>query len=205
VTIDPGSVSRDSPDLPGRVTEVIEQNIEASAGAKGQFSLNRTSVDGSLSAEAGARTTVSKSRKFELEGAVDFMIVTQSKTAEGDYRWSVEPRRSATLHGRPWDAVSKPRAQLVDKRKDRTKGIPPTVRVEVRCRREDLVIEELTVKDETRWQSIKSRTGFSNRMAAAESYIRDRLEEEGFEAADIQDAFGEITLGTATAQSGMER
>jgi hypothetical protein len=129
------------------------------------------------------------------------MVVTQSKTADDDYRWTVEPRRSRILQGRPWDAVSKPRAKLVDKRKDRTKGIPPTVRVEVRCRREDLVIDDLTVKDEKLWESIKARAGFSNRMAAAESYIRDRLEEEGFEAKNIQDAFSELTLGTATAES----
>jgi hypothetical protein len=64
------------------------------------------------------------------------------------------------------------------------------------------VIEDLAVKDEKLWESIKARAGFSNRMAAAESFIRDRLEEEGFDTKNIQDAFGELTLGTATADSG---
>jgi hypothetical protein len=38
-------------------------------------------------------------------------------------------------------------------------------------------------------------------MAAAESYIRDRLAEEGFDAKNIQDIFTELTLGSATAES----
>jgi hypothetical protein len=101
VVVDPSSVSRDSPDLPAKLTEVIEQNTEASAGAKAGLSLSAKGIDGSLAAEAGARTTLAATRKLELQGAVEFMLVTQSKTAEGDYRWSVEPRRSRVLKGRP--------------------------------------------------------------------------------------------------------
>jgi hypothetical protein len=204
VRVDRSSVSRDSPDLPGKLTEVIEQKSGASAAAKAAVSIGKGGADGSLSAEGQAHSSIATTRKLEIKGSVEFMVVTQSKTADGNYRWTVEPRLSRSLQGRPWDAISKPRAKLVDKRKDRTKGIPPTVRVEVRCRREDLLIEELTVKDEKIWESIKARTGFSNRMAAAESYIRDRLEEEGFEVKNIEEAFSELTLAVVTADSSSE-
>ena len=62
--------------------------------------------------------------------------------------------------GRPWDAIKQPRLKLVDQRKDRTRGIPPTVRVEIKCRREDLLIEDLEIKDETLWQTAKRKVGF---------------------------------------------
>jgi hypothetical protein len=204
VKIDPSSVSRDSPDLPARVTEVVEHNSHAKAGVTAGLSISRTGVDGTLAGEAGAQTTVSTSKKLEATGTVEFMVVTQSKTADGHYRWTVQPRQSRVLQGRPWDATSKARATLVDKRRDKSKGIPPIVRVEVRCRREDLVIEDLTVKDEKLWHSIKARAGFSNRLTAAESYIRDRLEEEGFEAKNIAEMFTELTLAAVTAESSSE-
>jgi hypothetical protein len=78
---------------------------------------------------------------------------------------------------------------------------PPTVRVEVKCRREDLIIEDLEIKDETLWQAAKRKAGFKNRLAAAESYIREHLSKEGLEVKNIEDVFGTVTLGSVTAES----
>jgi hypothetical protein len=156
---------------------------------------------GSANAEAAAGVKLISNRKLETSTTVDFMKVTQSKTADDHYRWTIEARRTRTLEGRPWDGVKEPRLKLIDQRKDRSKGIPPSVRVEVRCRREDLIIEDLEVKDETVWKSLKSKVGFANRLAAAESYIRERLAEEGFEISNVNDIFSELVLGSATAES----
>jgi hypothetical protein len=120
-------------------------------------------------------------------------------TLSGDYRWLVQAVGSATLSGRPWDPYSEPRLTLKDKRGDRSKGIPPTVRIDVRCLREDLNIAGLETKDETLWQKIRERSGFKNRLAAAESYIRDRLLREGLSVGRIEDPFGELLIATTTA------
>jgi hypothetical protein len=138
---------------------------------------------------------------LRFSATVKFLAATQSKTAEGHYRWSVESRTGSILEGRPWDAMKQPRLKLVDERKDRNKGIPPSVRVEVRCRREDLLIKDLTIKDEGLWEATKRRAGFKNRMAAAESYIRDHLSQEGLEVRNIEDIFGTVTLASAIAES----
>jgi hypothetical protein len=201
VGIDRSSVSRDSPELPAKLTEVIEQSALAHAKGAAAGSIGAAGITGSLTAEVGGQANVSSTSKYEVSGIVEFMFVTQSITADGYYRWAVEPKRSGVLQGRPWNAVNKPRLKLIDKRRDRTKRIPPTVRVEVRCRREDLAVDDVEVKDETLWEKIKSKPFFGNKMAAAESYIRDRLAEEGFAIKNINDIFTEITLGSATAAS----
>lgn len=63
------------------------------------------------------------------------------------------------------------------------------------------MIEDLTAKEKGVWQSLKARTGFANRLAAAESYIRDRLAEEGLEVNNISDVFGHVTLASTTAET----
>ena len=62
-----------------------------------------------------------------------------------------------------------------------------------------MLIEELKLKDETLWQEVKARAGSKNRIAAAVSYIRDQLLQEGLYVANIEDAFGQLTLGSAIA------
>jgi hypothetical protein len=152
-----------------------------------------------LSANASVDATYAKTESVELDETVTLMSVTQSKTADGHYRWMIEPRLGSVLKGRPWNS-EEPRAKLVDKR-TRVQGIEPTVRVEVRCKREDLVIEDLALKDASLWEETKNRIGFRNRLAVAESYIRDRLIEEGLEVENIHDPFGNIIMASVIADS----
>ena len=201
VSVDRSSVSRDTPERQGRLTETVERSAQAAARGNLAGSLSQSGLTGSASSEASAQATMSSSKKLEVSATVQFMIVTQSQTAEGYYRWLIEPGTARTLQGRPWDPAKQPRLKLVDRRTDPSKGIPPTVRLEVRCRREDLEIEDLEVKDESLWENVKARAGFKNRIAAAESYIRLRLLEEGLEAGNIHDPFGQLTLGSVSAES----
>ena len=201
VSVDRTTVSRDAPESQGHLTETLERSTRASAKAKIAGSVSSSGVIGSAEAEAGAEAVILATTKMETSGTVQFMLVTQSKTAEGHYRWTVTPRHSRTLDGRPWDGAKQPRLKLIDKRSDRSKGIPPTVRFEVRCRREDLVIEDLEIKNELLWDRLKAKTGFTNRLAAAESYIRDRLAEEGFAATQIDEKFAELIIASATAET----
>lgn len=104
------------------------------------------------------------------------------------------------LEGRPWDANESPRLEIIDQRNNRHKGIPPTLRVEVRCRREDLEITEIDLKDSSVLEKAKNKIGFRNRLAAAEAYIRDRLAKEGLTIKKFNDSFGEITLASTIAE-----
>jgi hypothetical protein len=154
----------------------------------------------SASAELGAEASVSASERVEVTAMLQLIEVTQSMTPEGDYRWSLKPSKGTTLTGRPWDAESTPRLKIVDLRKDRSKGLPPAVRVEVRCRREDLEIKYIEIKSKNTWEAVKNRAGFRNRLAAAEAYIRDRLTKEGLAIKNFSDAFGEVTVASTTAE-----
>jgi hypothetical protein len=201
VKIDRRSISRDAPDLQGRMTETVERTTRARIKGAVSGAVSASGVTGSLTAESDAESTISASEKLEMSSDVRLMFVTQSKTADGHYRWSVESNGKAALQGRPWDGAKEPRLTLIDIRKDRSKGIPPTVRVEIRCRREDLIITDLEIKNESLWDTAKRRAGFKNRLAAAEAYIRERLSDEGLEVKNIDEAFSQLTLGTATAES----
>jgi hypothetical protein len=203
-SVDRKSVARDSPKIRGHRTETFEKKATTSAKGRVSGSASNIGIAASASAEASAQADQSGTQRLEVSAPVQLMNVIQSQTGNGDYRWLVTPGMPGIgeiLEGRPWDAATQPRLKIVDQRKDRSTGLPPVVRLQVECRREDLVIEDLHIKDESVWENVKSRLGFKNRLAAAESYIRDRLREEGLEVKNIEDAFGRLILGSVTAQS----
>jgi hypothetical protein len=201
LSVDRSSVSRDGPKQAGRVTESFSKEVSAAAKGRIAASVGSPGINCSGGIDSEVKADVSSLKKLEVSREFQLMIVTSSKTGEGHYRWIVESGTGETLQGRPWDAKEQPRLKLIDRRKDGSRSIPPVVRVEVRCRSEDLLIEDLRVKDESLWDSVQSRFGFMNRMAAAKSYISKCLCDEGLEVNNIEDVFGCITLGSVTADS----
>jgi len=198
LAVEPASVSRDTPAISGKLTETLVKAKTGRISAAFSALLGRSSAakaDVSIAGEA----SLSSRQELEVTSLVQLCLVTQSKTEDGFYRWIVEAQARESLQGRPWEG-NKSRLTLLDTRRDRDKGIAPMVRVAVRCRREDLVIDDLELKDEGVWDSIKDKTGFGNRMAAAESYIRDQLIKVGLEVGNIEDKFGRLSLASVIAQ-----
>lgn len=168
-----------------------------SAGGKVRFSAsvgnNDAKAAGAVELEHGL--TVNQERQARVSRRSGSMIVTQSQTADGDYRWIV---RAATkeleLDGHPWDARSSPRLELIDTRKNRHKGLSPSVRVEVRCLREDLIISDIEWKDAKGWAGLKRSFQHRNRLAAAEAIIRTLLFEAGLTHGPLDDRYARMTL-----------
>lgn len=198
VSVDPRSVSRDSPRLTGQRTAVRSQSTKRSFGGRLFAGFGRAGPAAGINGAFAAERANETSDTIEGTSAVESIAITQSRSEDGHYRWLLAPQLSDTLDGRPWDPVQQPRLGLIDDRSS-AGGIPPGVRVEVRCRREDLVVSELTLKDEALWRGASARTGFRNRMAAAESYIRDRLIEEGLQVGDMDELFSRLTLASVAA------
>jgi len=201
VVVDKRSVSRDAPQFRTNISQSTETSSAAAAGGEVGSSVSASGLSASAKIHASAGVKVASTQKIEVSGELGSMTVTQSKTADGHYRWTVEPSRNDQLEGRPWDSTNAPRLKLSDRRKDRSRGIPPTVRVEVRCRREDIDIFDLTIKDESLLEKAKRAMGFENRIKAAEAYIRDQLAGEGLEVSNMSDVFGYLTFASTTADT----
>ncbi len=200
VSIDPSSVSRDAQKFVGKITETTERKEAKSIGGRifGRFSKG-SSVG--ISAELSGEKKTKRSERVEFSSETHGIVFTQSKNEDNNYRWILESPIKKSIEGRPWDGASSPRLALVcgDQASER---VPPTVRVEIHCRREDLIISDLAMKDENLWASISEKFGFRNRLAAAESYIREKLISEGLRVENIEEAFSRITLSSVSANSG---
>jgi hypothetical protein len=201
VTVVKSSVSRDSPGFEAHYEKKTTNGSQLKANVSGGIRANPTELSAQGELGVGASTARKSDETIELRGDVPLIVATMSKTQEGYYRWVLKSiMEGDPLEGRPWDGAKHPRLKLKDLRKDRSTGLPPTVRLEVRCKREDLIIEDLTIKNESIWDTARSKAGFKNRMAAAEAYIRDRLSEEGLEVQNLPDIFGQLTLASVTAE-----
>jgi len=201
---EPAEVLRDSirRDDHGDVIEwelTSTQAVHKSAGvaAQGAASLNvfqggaQAEIIGQLGAKFASdqtQTEKSSGRKRGMKSRFVFDNVEQC------YTWVIDCESTEFLDGRAWDASSMPLMTLRDKREDLTRGIPPNIRVAVKCLREDLIISDISVKAGV---SITDRlTGNEGKIKirAAEAYIRTKLCEVGLNVGEISNDFAKIVL-----------
>ena len=195
------SVSRDAPLVDGRLVREkkfrTEKKIKIEGAAKG--GAKGVSLSGAAGAGIGAVQT--DQLQAELTEAVRNMRILHSLGPDQQHRWNVSSiTNDQSLIGRPWDAAAAPRLKVIDTRLDRERGLAPVVKVEVRCRREDLVISQIELKNCSGLELLKLGLG-RNKEAAAEAVIRSRLLEEGLLSGDIEDRFAVLTLASIEAQS----
>jgi hypothetical protein len=96
------------------------------------------------------------------------------------------------LLGKAWDAVSDPLLRI--RMADTVNVLDAISKVEIWCRREDLLIENIKVKDETLFSRILFSPGYENKMAAVEAYIRNALASKNLDIRNFSDPFGQIKL-----------
>jgi hypothetical protein len=192
------SVARSRPRVWGETIRTMAANSDVSGKAE---------IGGALSPHtprlaATAKGSASRSRQNTarvVEHADGAMRVVQSRTEDGDYRWTVTAL-TGVLDGKPWDASASSQMTIEDTRSNRGVGIAPAVRVQVRCRREDIKIDEIVLKDRRAWATIKRSLMFRNKIAAAEAAIRQLLIVEGLFAGEISDPYLVITLAEVSAE-----
>jgi hypothetical protein len=195
------SVSREGPSAVVKRTEArkSKQSNKASLGAG--LVVKHGSLIPHIDAAGSASLSATRERALTISEKLQSLRVTHVQTADGDYAWEVQPAIDATLIGRPWDAVKSPRLKVKDKRHDRSRGIEPNIRVEVRCRREDLEITEIVLKDKTSWNSLSNSPFKRNKLLAAEALIRTRLFQAGLSGGDMRDSYSELVLCATIAES----
>ena len=155
-----------------------KQSKTLSAGAKAEFSISPTAVDGSLSADAGAAVSTQTTDILQTE-VMEFLC--QHFPEDGDFGWRLHHREVGnTLLGSPWDANVSPRVLVERGTGQNAMGDAPTIKVEVRCLREDLHIEGLEAIDPSITEQLRNMVNGDANRAAAEQIIKEELMRSGF-------------------------
>lgn len=194
ISVVQSSVKRERPIS---VKAEITQERETSARVGAAANLNMTAPKAEVNAAASKSYAVKESVTASSEsGAITW---AQSKRPDGQYRWELAPKAARLLLGKAWDAVSEP---LLSIRSTGNSKIDPVARIEIRCRREDLLITNLQAKNEGVLQKALTGTIFDNKLAAAEAYIVNVLSSRNLDIRNFEDPFGEILLADVMVDVG---
>jgi hypothetical protein len=80
--------------------------------------------------------------------------------------------------------------------------LPPIARVEVRCRREDLVILKSEIKSDGLWDHLASGKFLENKRAAVDAYILNALSSRNLDVRNFSDPYGDILLADIVVSEG---
>ena len=169
-------------------------SLEAGAGVQ-------VTATPSVDAHLKTSTTLSTSNKRTAMLSRDISDINwrQFKDSQGNYCWEVSAFGSNHMVGKPWSVQSEPRLKF---RTSADSKIAPVARVRAQCRREDMMIDKIELKNPTRTESLASRFS-KNKIAAAEAVIKYLLGQESLEHNNISEKFSSVLLAETTVDIGV--
>gem|GEM_PF-4568306 len=168
------------------------QNKSIKGAVKAALSVGGPQLNVNAQGKAGTEVT----KRVERNEEVGDMHIAHRKLPDGEgYVFTIEPTGSGTLNGAPWDP-SMPRMKLRDTKPQRKRGDPPELTVQIRCKREDLHIEDISITNPSIWNGdFLSR----NKQIAVEQYIKKEILAMGLPCGDISDSFATVILADAVS------
>lgn len=206
VSIDPREVERFLNKNKILRTETQERELSGAIGASGGLEIDGlTQAKINLSTNAEGEIKTRKKETIEKKEEINLFEITQSKDNDQNYRWIIEQLEKKELEGSPWDPNKTPLVTLMDTRNSTKHDLPPSIRLVVRCLREDIEISDLKVKNPEKvkgWKTGKKIQEIDKaNLRAAEALIRNSLTEYGLDAGKLDEDFSEVVLGSVLATS----
>ncbi len=149
----------------------FEQSAEASAGAR----LFKSGISGEASAKGGIKS--SKKTINSTEQAIKEYVV-QHFTDGTIPAWEIKRNDGKAMGGAPWNANHEPRLKVKRKPSAGTNE-QLTIKLELRCRRQDLVITDIKFIDPKKKSLFNAGKFQTQKLVAAEQVIKDELCDSG--------------------------
>lgn len=191
IEIPPSSVAREAL-VSSKAKTTTTQSRSFGGKLKAAFAGGQPRFDAEVSASGATEVT----RRVERDEELGEMRIAHRKLPDGGgYVFTIQPSTAGTLNGSAWDS-SVPRMRLRDTKPTRKRGDPPELTVQIRCKREDLHIEDIVIVDATILNGgLLSR----NKQIAVEQYIKKEILSMGLPCGDLSDVFATVILADAVS------
>lgn len=158
-----------------KTSKVVQTDAEASGEIA--VGLNTAPI---AKANAKAKLQAAVTTEEETNETIKEFISQHFSFENSHPAWEVKRADGKKMTGTPWSAVEEPRLKAKRLTERNADGGKPTLKVEIRCRREDIEISGLKMTDLNEQKRFMNRNNKAKNIAAAEQLIKDELAKAGF-------------------------
>jgi hypothetical protein len=185
-SVDRGKIAKSSHEL----SERRKTDFAATGGM--ELATTPQTLNANLAIAAGIKTEREEVTTVSSEIGVHNI---QQYVSDDMYCWEITPRNNSALLGKIWNAVSEPRLSIIMSSAN-AKSADCEVRVVVECRRQDIEIRNIQLKDKK--LSIPIYRDAKNNIVAAEAVIKKLIHEKGFNVDNFSEPFAPVTVTSIT-------
>ncbi len=172
------TVARKTTSKTGTIQTKISMEKTGSAAVKAKFgsaSPPQASAEGNASIQGSASQDIQTAEPFQE------FLCQHFTTPDNAAAWRIESGKGSDnyLIGAPWDATDHFRMKIKKTGDTPTMG-SPSLKIEVRCLREDIEILNLEIKDKSKQTFFAAKKNKATNITAAEQLIKTELEKAGF-------------------------
>ena len=170
-----------------------KKSIEKHGSLQGKVKLSASDNGLTGEAEASGERELKISETLEFDTEQPTMKVSHFHTQDS-VGFRIEPFDGGRLDGQPWEAGN-PRLTIQDMKADRKRGEAPSPSIQVQCRRQDLIIENIQYKSKRFDFLSLSR----EKQIAVEQALKAEIFERGLTCGDLSEPFSRLIIADIVA------
>lgn len=177
-------------------TGTIQTNTSKKKSAKATIGAVLKSLTPSANANINASIEGSASQDIQTTEAFQEILCQHFTTPDNAHAWRIESGEGADVYlaGSPWDASDHHRMKI-KKKSDGSSGGSISMKIEVRCLREDIEILDLEIKNSEKQRKFQLKANKAVNLAAAEQLIKEELQKAGFlEIPDLSERYSRLIV-----------
>lgn len=192
LSIDRRTIARSIPPNQGELTQILDAQKKSKNNASLKGKLSPSSMHISASGGASFESGVSQEQKLKLVQQIPKTVAIPKPGGSQSYSWELFPGYEEYLSGQPWHPVDEPRFYTVSA-KGKSK-LSPSIKITMSCLLEDIIIDNLEMKDCRPLAIIKEMALNKVNNAAAVQYIKQCMKSMQLEAGALDDRFSKLII-----------
>jgi hypothetical protein len=195
--IDRRSIARSVPEAAVELSRILSAKEIAERQIAGRAALSPAALHLAISGEAKKLSQVSRDDQMRIVQTVPEILVQPRPEDSRSYSWALEPSFSPTLKGQPWHPVDAPRIRM--KSPALLAKIMPSVKVNVTCALEDVLISDILPKEDTLNGKIREIVYKDINVAAAVQHLKLVLRDADLEPGMFDNRFSNLIIASILA------
>lgn len=195
--LDRHSVARSNEKDRGEHTKTVSLRDEAKANASLSGKVTPATIHASISGGASSMLETSQQDKLHITRSVPKIIATPRPMGMHEYAWELLPGHDDILDGQPWNPVDDPRFAVQSLKA--IGPLPPTVKVFVSCKLQDIDITDLRLKKTGPFDVIKEAAFHRLNTTVAIQHLKLTLKDMNLEVGHLDDRFSSLIIADILA------
>lgn len=190
--IDKSSIARSNQELEATISKIRTARNALEETSGGSIQITPSAIAAQLTTGSITKSDITEEDSIQIVQSLPAIAISSRPSTQREHFWAMEATFRPHMEGQPWDPLSPPRMHV--KPLVKIGKLHPAISVQLTCAFEDVIIEDIQLKEINFKALAKEAVGWREREKVAIQHLKVLLMNAELEVSDLENRFENLVL-----------